>query len=72
MTKQNPIRIVGAIVSLIVGLACVAGMVWAVFIPSAMMFVTCLLLALVFGYFIYADYLKFFGKDSVPKSPSQK
>ena len=70
MTKKNPIRIVGAIVSLIVGLACVAGMVYALFMPSAIMFITCLLLAAVFGYFIYADYNKFFGKDSNTNSPS--
>jgi len=66
MTKQNPIRIIGAIVSLVVGLACVAGMVWSVFIPSVIMFATCLLLALVFGYFVYVDYMKFFGNSSKP------
>ena len=57
---NNIFRIVTAIISLLLFFACLAAMVFAITIPNTVMFLTSLLLSVVFGYFVYADYVEFF------------
>ena len=59
---ENVSGIVSAIISLVIFLACVAGLVFSIVIHSAIMIFVTVLLAGVFGFFVYADYVKFFGK----------
>jgi hypothetical protein len=57
-------RIFSAIISLLLFLASLAVMVFAATIPNTIMLLTSLLLSVVFGYFVYIDYVKFFVNKS--------
>jgi len=58
------IRIIVAILTLLTVLAMLGFAVFALTIPHAGLFIVCLVLALGFGYFSYADYKRFFGKKT--------
>lgn len=59
---NDKLRTVFMVVTVLLFFACLAGMVWAMFIPSVLMCVTCGLLGALFGFFAYTDYVKLFKK----------
>ena len=61
---MNIIRIILIIVTLVIMIACLCRVVFALTIPHFGMAVVCLALAVSFGFFAYRDYQYFFGAKS--------